>query len=97
MQVRPHTKVSQHLDRLCILNVYMALLHHRLHKVLVNQLTHRAPERAVLHHKQMRAACNGMRNERLRPVAVFGALAVNDLLDETGVGDDDRCPGAQFE
>jgi hypothetical protein len=38
-----------------------------------------------------------MRNKRIRPVAVFGALAVNDLLDETGVGDDDRCSGAEFE
>jgi hypothetical protein len=53
MLIRPHTKVPQHLDRFRILNVYMTLLHRCLHKVLVNQLPHRTPERAVLHHKQM--------------------------------------------
>lgn len=97
MLVRSHTKVSHHLHRLGILDLDMALLHHRLHEVLVHQLTHRAPQRPILHHQQMRSTCDGIRDERFRPVAVFGAFLVDQLLDDAPVGDDNCSSSAQFE
>lgn len=43
MLVRSQAKVPQHLHRLGILDLNMALLDHGLHEVLVHQLSHRAP------------------------------------------------------
>ena len=75
----------------------MALLNHRLHEVLVHQLTHRAPQRPILHNQQMRSTGDGIRDERFRPVAKFGAFLVDQLLDGAAVGDDNCSSGAQFE
>lgn len=97
MLVRPHTKVSHHLHRLRVLDLDMALFDHRFHEVLVYELAHRSPQRPILHDEQVRPARDDVRDERFRPVAVFGALAVDQLLDDAAVGDDDCSSGAHFE
>lgn len=97
MLVRAHAKVPHHLHRLGILDLDMALLDHRLHEVLVHQLTHRAPQWPILHNQQMRPTRDGIRDERFRPVAVFGAFLVDQLLDDAAVGDNNCSSGAELE
>lgn len=78
MLIRTNTHIPQHLHRLSILNLNMLLLHHRLHKVLMDELPESAPLLTILHNQQMVSGCHEIvRDIRLRPVAVFGALLVD--------------------
>lgn len=45
----------------------------------------------------MRPTRDGIGDERFRPVAVFGAFLVDQLLDDAAVGDDNCSSGAEFE
>lgn len=97
MLVRSQAKVPQHLHRLGILDLNMALLDHGLHEVLVHQLSHRAPQGPILHNQQMRPTGDGIGDEGFRSVAEFGAFLVDQLLDDATVGDDNCSSGTQFE
>lgn len=45
----------------------------------------------------MRPTSDRIREERFRPVAVFGAFLVDQLLDDAAVGDDNCCSSAELE
>ena len=48
--------IVDHLNGFCILNHNVLLVHHGLHKVLVDQFPEAAPLVSVLHDEQMVAA-----------------------------------------
>lgn len=94
MLLRPHTKIPYHLHGLGMLHLDMALLNHALHKMLMNELPKRAPQRSILHSQQMAAAGNRMGNMGFWPVAVLGAFSVDELLDDAAIGDYDGGSGS---
>ena len=98
MLVRSQTKIVQHLDSFCILNLNVIFLDHRFHEVLMNKLPKRSPELTILHYEQMVTTCHKiMRNVGMRPVAVLRTLLVDELLDDSSISNNYGCPSAELE
>lgn len=91
MTIRIDEKVMQHLAGFRLLHMEVLLLAPRFHEELMDQLAHRPPGVAVLHHKDMITAGNQMGDGGWWTVTVSGASFVEQLLDQLPVGkDDDR-------
>jgi len=89
--------VADHLPGLSLLNRQMLIVDYFLHQAAVEQFPRRAPLLAMLHQKNMIPGRNQIRNVRLRPLRVQGALLVHELLYKSAVSDYCCGSSAEFE
>lgn len=90
--------VAHHLHGFRVLSCNVRAITFALHEGLVDDLSARAPEVAVLHDQNMIAFGHELRGDVAEgPVAVFAGFLVDELFDEATVCEDYGGCGAEFE
>lgn len=90
--------IVEKLDTFSSVNLAVFPITKGLCQVLMDQSSHHAPPRRVVHHEHMVSLCNEMlRHQRHGSIAGGRGLFVHELLDDPSICEDDGGPWAQLQ